>query len=93
MNFIGPLRAHEHSIKTNPLPTLISDAIILAVVVAINVIITVLVWINEGFNPILLLSWFLLGGISVWLIVSIVRCTKNLKRIKEKEAHKKTDNN
>ena len=82
MKFSGPLRAHEHSIKTNPKPTLITDSIILGIVVIALILITVLVIINYGFDALLILPWLLLGGIAAWLISSIVRCVKNLKKTK-----------
>ena len=80
MKFSGPLRAHEHSIKTNPKPTLIADSIILGIVVIVLILITVLVIMNYGFDALLILPWLLLGGIATWLITSIVRCAKNLKK-------------
>ena len=80
MKFSGPLRAHEHSIKTNPKPTLIADSIILGIVVIVLILITVLVIMNYGFDALLILPWLLLGGIAAWLITSIVRCAKNLKK-------------
>ena len=83
MKFSGPLRAHEYSIKTNPKPTLIADAIILGIVVILLILIDVLVLVNYGFSVLLILPWLLLGGIIAWLISSIVRCAKSLKKKKK----------
>lgn len=85
MKYSGPIRAHEYSIKTNPKPTLIADSIILFIVLGSLVAINVLVIVNWGFNPLLLLVWLLLGGIGAWLIISIIKCSKYLKKMKEKK--------
>lgn len=82
MKFSGPIRAHQHSIKTNPKATLISDAILLGVVVIMLVLLNVLVIVTYGFEPLLILSWVLLGSIGAWLIISIIQCVKNLKKKK-----------
>ena len=85
MKFSAPLRAHEHSIKTNPKQTLITDAIILGIVVILLVLITIIVIVNLGFDILLLLPWILLGSIAGWLIQSIVKCAKNIKKMKNKK--------
>ena len=80
MKFSGPIRAHEHSIKTNPKPTMIADSILLAILVALLVAIHVLVIVNYGLTPLLILPWILLVPIGVWLGTSIAKCAKNLKK-------------
>lgn len=88
MRFFQPLEVHKRSIKTNPLPTLISDAIILAIVIGAIVAIDILVIINYGFSALLILVWVLLGSIALWLACSIYQCAKNLKKKREKEQKK-----
>ena len=88
MLFIGPIKAHEYSVKVNPKPTLIADAILLGIVVTILVLINVLVIIYYGFNPLLILSWLLLGPIALWLLLSVIKCAKNIKKNKIKQNKK-----
>ena len=76
MKFYGPLKSHEHTIKTNPQSALIVDAILLGVVVVALILINVLVIVNYGFSVLLILSWLLLGSIAAWLISCIVKCVK-----------------
>lgn len=83
MKFSGPLRAHEHSIKTNPKATLIADSIILGIVLVLLILINVLVIVNYGFDVLLILPWLFLGAISAWLIVSVIKCAKNMKKKKK----------
>lgn len=80
MKFSGPIRAHEHSVKTNPKPTLIADSILLGIVITLLFAINILVIVLYEFTPLLVLSWVLLGGIAAWLAGSIVKCAKNLKK-------------
>ena len=80
MRFSGPIQAHQHSIKANPKATLISDSIILFVTFIVLALINILVIVNFGFEPLLLLTWVLLAPICIWLIVSIIQCAKNLKK-------------
>ena len=85
MRFQGPLKAHEHSSKANPKQTLIVDAVFLGLVVALTVLITVLVIVNYGFNPILILAWIMLGAIALWLGFSIFQCARRMKRMESKK--------
>ena len=84
MRFIGPLNVHKRSIETNPKATLITDSVILIMLVILLIAINVVVIINMGFNPILILSWILFGGIILMLVTSIVMCVKNIKKNKDK---------
>ena len=85
MRFLGSLKSHDHSIETNPKMVLVIDSIFAVIVIGIIVTINILIILELGFNPILVLSWVLLGGIAIWLITNIVKCIINIKKQNKKE--------
>ena len=84
-NFLKPLKDHQEEAKKNPKTVIIIDTIFLFIVIGILVAINVLVIIEMGFNPILILSWILFGGIIFYLSKNIHRASKELKKRRNKK--------
>ena len=85
MLFLGPLKSHEHSAKTNPKTAIIVDVIFLVITILLLILCNILIIANYGFDPLLLLPWVLLGGIIVWLICLIITSIKSLRNTKTKK--------
>lgn len=85
MLFLGPLKSHERSAKTNPKTTIIVDVIFLVITISLLVLCNILIIANYGFDTLLILPWVLLGGIIVWLICLIIISIKSLRNTKTKK--------